>query len=236
MIQGVIKMIKKKGSDLFITFLVVLGLCLIAPPANASLISVTGPDSLLGAPPAIISAPSDVTDDAAYNFGMEGFDEQQGVTLPVAIYVDGGGFIPAGTVVDSHMIFLNTGPDNNTTLNKHFNVHWTFTGTILGVMSDYSGSYEVASTPYLGAIGTIYPTAAFAARGLETNVGSSGPDDGYQVFSSGLTVGAGMAVTEPGDWIRVVTTHVPEPFTVTMLLLAGGYIGLLTYRKKKINM
>ncbi|NIS78363.1 MAG: PEP-CTERM sorting domain-containing protein [Deltaproteobacteria bacterium] len=31
------------------------------------------------------------------------------------------------------------------------------------------------------------------------------------------------------------TLSVPEPFTVTMLLLAGGYIGLLGMRRKKIR-
>ena len=203
----------------------------VSGPANAALTSVAGPPSDLGALPAIIAAPIDVTDDAAYNYGMEGFDEQQMVKLPVDISVDGGGVISAGTLVNSHMIFLNTGPGNNTQYNSHFNVEWTFDGTILGVMSDSTGSLEVASTPYLGAVGTVYPGAPLGARGLETNVGPGGPNDGYAISGNTLTIGVGMAVTEPGDWIRVVTTPIPAPGAILLGSIGVGLVGWLRRRR-----
>lgn len=114
--------------------------------AHATLISVTGMNSRLGVPPAIIGAPADVNDDSSANTGMRGFDERQGVLLLADLSVDGG-TIAADTTVDSHMIFLNT---EGYTLNTHTGVEWTFDGEILGVMSDSTGALEVASSPILG--------------------------------------------------------------------------------------
>jgi hypothetical protein len=94
------------------------------------------------------------------------------------------------------------------------------------------GSLEVASTPILGAVGTAYAAAPFRARGLETNVGPNGPNDGYAIAGNMQTIFVGMRVTEPGDWIRVVTAanSVSEPGT--MVLLGGGLLGLLGFRRK----
>jgi hypothetical protein len=95
------------------------------------------------------------------------------------------------------MIFLNTlgsVPANDVQT-------WTFDGLILGVMSDGPGLREGATTPLLGALGTVYP-APFANRGLESN-------DAYIVAGNQLTLRD--SVTEPGDWIRVVTASaVPD--------------------------
>jgi hypothetical protein len=172
---------------------------------------------LIGADPYIIAAPADVRDDAAIDDRQLAFNEIQNFTLLDNLAVDGG-FIAAGTNVDSHMIFLNT--DGRTSANDTHT--WFFDGTILGVMSDQSGSLEVASSGFLGAPGTIYPDAPFNARGLEGN-------DWYQV--SGDSIEVFMRVTEPGDWIRVVTTPVPEPST--MFLLGSGLIGLAWYGRKR---
>jgi hypothetical protein len=148
-----------------------------------------------------IAAPASVIDDppGATNSVIEGFDQAQGVLLTAPLNVDGGA-IPAGTVVDSHMIFLNTtgvvfASDTST---------FTFDKPILGVMSDRLGTLEAASNALLGALGTTYP-GSFGARGMEPNGGNSGgPNaDGYLV--SGNTIIVRMHVTEPGDWIHVVT-------------------------------
>ena len=116
-------------------------------------------------------------------------------------------------------IFLNTpvGAGGAT----DYGVEWLFDGIILGVMSDSYGTLEAASSSFLGAPGTVYP-GAFAARGMEGA-------DSYLVSGSMITVS--MAVSEPGDWIRVITASaVPEPSTV--LLFSTGLLLLMTTLRK----
>jgi hypothetical protein len=167
-----------------------LGVAILSAFGGATaLASVVGGPDIIAAPASIIDDPPGATNDH-----QQAFDEAQGVLLAANLTVDGG-IIPAGTVVDSHMIFLNT--DGNTFATD--NQTWTFDGFILGVMSDQSGTLEVASSALLGAPGTVYPAAPFNARGMESN-------DSYLVAGNQITVV--MSVTEPGDWIRVVTAAV----------------------------
>ncbi|HET7875536.1 MAG TPA: PEP-CTERM sorting domain-containing protein [Methylomirabilota bacterium] len=185
--------------------LVMAGSVLLSPH-NSDALVIAGPD-IIPAPPSVIDDPPGATNDH-----QQAFNERQGVLLAVPLAVDSG-FIPAGTLVNSHMIFLNTdGPVFASDIQT-----WTFDGIILGVMSDNGGTLEAASSALLGALGTIYP-AAFPNRGLETN-------DSYLVAGNAITLRD--SVTEPGDWIRVITQaqRVPEPST--LLLLGTGTFGLL---------
>ena len=217
-----------------VTFTSVMLLGYLAYFAQATLIGVAGPNSSAGTGPAIIPAPTDVLDDLVTNTGMQGFDEAQGVVTTVAHSLDGGVIVPMGTTVDSHMIFLNS---EGSSLLSHEDVTWTFSGLIIGVMSDPGGALEAASTFELGNPATNYTVGAgaapFAARGLEGGDALSGGGAGTNF----LTVS--MQVTEPGDWIRVVTestipgTPIPEPGTV--LLLGSGIIGLGIWRWKKVS-
>lgn len=205
---------------------------LMANPVSGSILGVTGPSSSLGTAPAIIPAPSDILDDFVVNTGMQGFDEAQGVTTTLA-YATDTGTIPIGTVVDSHMIFLNSGGRQRIT---HRGVTWVFDRNIIGVMSDRRGILEATSTPALGAPGTNYtnpfagsgPAPPFRARGLERN-------DSYTVFGNSITVN--MRVTEPGDWIRVVTAGpvVPEPSSVAIWSLIGVVGIVVGWRQRRLK-
>lgn len=159
--------------------------------------------SKLGNNAALIAAPTDVLDDAVTNTGMQALNEAQGATTSIAHTPDGG-VIVAGSFVDSHMIFLNT---SGGTLGFHGGVGFTFSGAILGVMSDSGGNLEAASTFELGAPGSNYtttfpgsgPAAPFSARGIESNNGTGlGVNDGYLILSPN-TIRVSMRVTEPGD-------------------------------------
>lgn len=178
------------------------------PFASADLIG--GPD--------IIAAPLSVIDDppGATNDHQQAFNERQGIVLGSDISVDGGGTIAAGTLVSSHMIFLNT---EGTAQASDLSVTWTFGDQILGVMSDSGGTLEAASSSILGASGTTYP-GSFSLRGLENT-------DGYSIIGNTITVS--MTVTEPGDWIRVVTA--PAPSSALLGVLGMSIVGWVRRRK-----
>jgi len=201
----------------------------MAGQANAVITIVSGPASSMGTSPLIIAPPSDVLDNIVFNTGMQGFNEAQGVLTTVDHGIDGGGTISAGTLINSHMIFLNS---QGTATLQHHSVVWTFANPILGVMSDNSGTLEAASTFELGNPATNYtatfpgsgPAAPFTDRGME----SVEPNPDWYTVLTPTTLEVNMFVTEPGDWIRVVT--VPEPATVCLLALGG----LLIRRKRSV--
>lgn len=184
---------------------------LLLAAGSAQAVLTSGPD--------IIGAPASVVDDnpGAENSHQQGFNERQGVLLLANLAVDGG-LVSAGTVVDSHMIFLNTPAGVASTSDTQT---WTFDGQILGVLSDVGGNLEAASNAILGAPGTAYP-GAFANRGLEGN-------DWYTISGNSITVK--MTVTEPGDWIRVTTQTVPTPGAIVLGGLGTGLVGWLRRRK-----
>jgi hypothetical protein len=193
----------------------VLGV-LAAVPAQAAIIGFSLGPSSAGAAAEIIVPPAMLNNTTPFNSAQQGFDELQGVLLGAPIMIDGGS-IAAGTVVDSHMLFLNQQNGVPGTL-SHI-VTWTFSGTILGVMSQVNGTLEAASTPILGLPTTAYAT--FNNRGLEGA-------DGYTILGNQLMLD--LRVTQPGDWVRVVTAPVPEPGT--LLLIGSGLAGLTLRRRR----
>lgn len=197
-----------------------------AAPANAMLVGTNG---VQGA--AIIDAPTDITMSGRTNLSIQAFNEAAGVILGHDLAVDGG-VIAAGRMVASHMIFLNTptGVSGSGGFSGLGLISFEFSRKILGVISDSKGTLEALSsylpgtlTHFLGAEGTLYPTNWAYARGIEKT-------DMYNF--DGKTINLRMGVTNPGDWIRVVTVSpVPLPNSVWMLLAAMFGLAAVRYRK-----
>ena len=190
--------------------------------ASALLMSFQAQSALIGvAGDGEIIAAVSVQEDSPTNTLQQGFNEKQGVTLGSALTVDGG-TIAAGTKVDSHLIFLNSA--GNARIETE--ARWTFNGTILGVMSDSIGQLMKDSNPTLAAFNDYFTTGSaltFNAAGLEGN-------DGYSGVGTN-TLSLSMLVTEPGDWIRVVTvSQVPVP--AALWLFAPALLGFLGLRRK----
>jgi hypothetical protein len=186
--------------------------------ANAAITNVAVVGESTAAAPAIITPPSDLLNGCIDAGGQVGFDEAQGVLLGAPLYADDGVVIPAGTVVDSHMIFLNVPLSVGSAKQQAI---WTFKKPIIAVMSDSGGLYEAASSALLGATATNYftspsPTtpgctgaAPFNARGLEAStqyVHSACPNtnDCYTVSDNQIDLNMWVA-SAAGDWVRVIT-------------------------------
>ncbi|OUR71356.1 hypothetical protein A9Q78_09890 [Methylophaga sp. 41_12_T18] len=199
-------------------FVVLLTALLLSFQTHAALVSHAGAD--------IIAAVS-VQEDSPINTHQQGFNEKQSVYLTSAINVDGG-TIAAGQTVDSHLIFLNSKSSGNNYIDD--SQQWKFDGAILGVMSNKSGSLMNATNGLFAAFNNYFTTGSslpFNAAGLEQNNILTG--DGY--FINGLLLDVRMEVTEPGDWIRVITASaVPVPAAI--LLFAPALLGFLGLRRK----
>lgn len=196
-------------------FLVLLAAVLLSFQTHAALVS--GPD--------IIAAVS-VQEDSPTNNHQQAFNEKQAVFLNSAINVDGG-TIAAGQTVDSHLIFLNS--QGGTFVNDRQT--WGFDGQILGVMSQQNGGMLAATNSLFAAFGDYFTTGStlpFNAAGLEQNNILSG--DGYII--NGLLLDLRMRVTEPGDWIRVITASA-VPIPAAIFLFAPALLGFIGLRRKQ---
>lgn len=166
----------------------------------------------------IISAPTSVGD--TRNSAPQGFNEIIGFSLLDDLAIDGG-FIAAGTRVDSQMIFLN--PSRGNTIN--FNgASFSFDGTILGVMSDIA--LVNISNSFLGNPGTSY-AGANSGMELGSRLFPFGTE-GYSINGSTLR----LSLTG-NDFIRVITASnsvgsppvsVSEP--ASLALFAAGLLGI----------
>jgi len=205
---------------------VVVSTLVVVTGAAASIVSVTGPNSSAGTAATIgLPVPAQVLDASAYNTAQQGFDEAQNVLLTADLDIDGGS-IAAGTRVNSQMIFLNQDPQLNRPGITHNNVEWTFSSRILGIMSDMGGLLEFASSSFLGQTGIAYPAGGFEYRGMEDG---NNAGDSYALIDP-YTLSVSMRVTQPGDWIRVVTA---VPLPPSMLLFGAALIGLGWFGNRK---
>jgi len=195
--------------------LILLSTLLLSAQVQAALISVTGNGE-------IISAIS-VQEDGITNTLQQGFNEKQSVFLNSAITVDGG-TIAAGQTVDSHLIFLNTASGSATTT-----AEWTFDGLILGVMSDRGGVLMTNTDSQFAAFNDYFTvgnkTGAFDLKGIEGN-------DHYSI--AGNVLDLHMYVSEPGDWVRVLTVSA-VPIPAAAFLFAPALLGFMGLRRKAKN-
>ena len=196
------------------TLTTLAALC-IAGAASAATISSTGDFQEIAAPAAVTNGSPSSNGNILY------FNEMQGVTLAADLTTDQG-VISAGTRVDSHMFFLNR-VRGRALISRSGTL--TFARNILGTISDEDGALLSASD-FLGAPTTY---ANFNNRGIEL-----GGNNGDTVSFIGDTVTANLIVTQPGDWVRVVTVSaVPVPAGIALLPLGLGGLAMLRRRRKE---
>ena len=146
------------------------------------------------------------------------------------------GFIGEGTEVHSHMIFLNKEENAPSGKLGAFAITFTFNGNVLGVITN---THALDDTDEIfGLTDTIqYPglpgspnKGNFFKRGLGAQDGDPDFVQWDPANPNQLTVR--MQVTQPGDWIRVITA-VPEP---SMLLpIALGSLGMFVAARRQKN-
>lgn len=222
-----------------------LGLAvLLCNPASAGFIGVTGAGTVKTA--GATGEVKQVLNSAfADNDLIIGISEQQNVAV-TGLDVDGAIDITGN--VASHLVFFNRENVSGTLTASFF-----FDRQILGIMTDGGGTLEAKSTGRLGLSGVRYPTfredptgedggqisitnylynGAFGARGLESNDSAS---------FSGNRLDVTLRVSEPGDWIRVITAAsdsqggqgiVPEPTSCVLWGLGVAGLALARSRRK----
>lgn len=186
--------------------------------AQAAIGSTSGAAVKVAAPPSVL--------ENAYESDTEirAFDERQDATLAAPLVVDitapgtydgsgplTPGTIPAGTIVDSHLLHADAvgSPDPQTPVTFKGGV--TFTGEILGVIVvDTPAAPHLNDSDTLGAAGTTYPTDP-GGRGLELT-DHAGSDS--IVVADAHTVSLTL-VLHRYDEIRVITRSIPPPTTTT---------------------
>ena len=185
-----------------------------ASQASAAVLSAAGDGELFGPAPAVVDNGS-----PAVNDNIKAYDEVQDLVLLSDLTTDDG-TVGAGRVVSSHMLFLNREAGGPNRVGP-YEATFTFSGNVLGVFGNLAG--QNATDALLGG-GTDYSgLTGLSARGLEGN-------DRYSI--AGDTISVRFTVTEPGDWLRVVTVA-PVPVPAGAVLLPMGLAALGAMRRRK---
>lgn len=194
-----------------------------ALPASAATITALDLNGL------VIAAPASVTNAAPVNTPIiHGFNEQSNVLLAADLTMQNYGnpntIALTGTSVDSHMFFMNQpsgAPNPNVTTTASF----SFSTAVLGIITSTSALNN--SDMLLGAVGTTYQSG-FSNRGLE------GAD---AVSFAGNSVDLTFSLTQPGDWVRVITAAdvapVPLPAGAPLMLAGIGAFAVMRRKAKK---
>lgn len=203
---------------------------MLASSSQAIIISTTGGASLIATPAdARLNVLTSSTLARCWN-------ESQGYMLTSALNLDAaatGAYnseaslpsvqptVPAGTLVNSHYVHFDSPGGASASVSGSV----TFDQDILGVIckGDAAATNKTMDLSDYLSSGTLYDDG-LADRGMELAANA----DTFSISANRRTVTFHMAITEPGDRIRIVT--VPEPFS--MLGLASG-LGFLLARKRR---
>lgn len=167
------------------------------------------------------SAPG--TNDPLRNFGegdfIQGFTERTSITLTEDVRIQLGdgsnAWLQAGTVVNSHMIYLD--PVGTSTTITVENIEVSFDSEILGVVTNVTHMRNTNDLLGLGDLNYF--------GGTDTNYGANGAADSELFEGSTLNLSIRSRL---GDYMRVLTVGssvVPAPGSIA-LLGAAGLVGI----------
>jgi hypothetical protein len=198
---------------------------LVASPATAAIIGVSGDGNILDPNVTPVGMTANFFNDTGDEILVHGWNELQSVELSADITVDittpGNYFapftsdlatLPAGTLVSSHLLYFD--PQGSAQREATF----TFDGEIIGVivLSDLPGSDHFLASDFLRHPLSLAPGAHFDNRGIEF-----GPE--VVTFDPGLhELTLLLAASSPGDQIRVITAATPAPIPEP---LPSGLVG-----------
>lgn len=191
----------------YLCALVATGALLAATSAHAAVVNgnVTGGTSL-GSFELLTSPPSAAGPDAFQSPNLIAFDEQQEVLLTSPLMIGPSMTIPAGVTVSSHYVAFD--PSMGSTIQGSV----LFDEPILAIVG--APPALNATEALFGLMGTTYSVAPAIGPELPNadNIFIAMGDPNRLIFQA--------AANSPGDQIRVLTGIVPEPATITLMLLA----------------
>jgi hypothetical protein len=197
--------------------------------ASASTVTVSGSAIELDPPPlAVNNNPPPGDDD-----NILWFKEASNVTVSSAVTGLGGTSIGVGDVVDVYMMFLNRDSRTSSGTADTATATFTFTTQILGIFGQQNGS-DLVLTDGLSQTTTY---SNFSSRGIEIGnngtFSAGGGDDLITHVLGSNEVGLFLRVTQPGDWVRVVTVSaVPVPAALPLMLVGLGGLAFVARRRK----